>query len=315
MTIFGPDIYNGQAGLDLSRLRDASFVIAKCTEGTYYADKSYQSWRRQAQAANTLFAWYHFLTKENTAAQVANNKANVGDITLPGMLDIETEYGYTPTLAQVIDYIDQAHKAGLNLRLAYLPRWMWEQWSRPDLGQIAARGVHLVNSAYPGGSGTAPQIYPGDGAPGWQAFGGLPVEIYQFTNQALDGGMRIDYNAYHGTVDQLKQLLYGSTGGPEVNLTDTVTVSAGFAARYPAVANAVDGFTAGAKIDVATLLEGSALRAVNNEHMLTQILGLLTNPAALGAAIAQHIQVGGAVDEEALTQFIAQHLNVKLSAS
>lgn len=47
MTVFGPDISSYQAGLNLSRLTDASFVIAKATEGTYYTDADYQGWRRQ----------------------------------------------------------------------------------------------------------------------------------------------------------------------------------------------------------------------------------------------------------------------------
>lgn len=317
MTIFGPDIYNGQAGLALTSLRYASFVLAKTTEGTYYIDKSYQSWRRQAQAANELFLWYHFLTKENVATQVANTKANVGDLSLPGMLDAETEYGYTPTWKQILDYIDAAHAAGLNLRLLYLPHWVWEQMGSPDLTELKSRKVYLVSSSYPGGAGSPLQIYPGDHYPGWDGYGGMPVTMAQFTDQGLDGGMRVDYNAFQGTVDQFRQLLYPdntpTTGGPDMNLTDTVTVSAGFAERYPSVANPVDGFTAGAQIQVGTLLEGAALRAVNNEHMLTQILNLLANPAALGAAIASHIQGGGAVDEAALTQFIASHLKIGLS--
>ena len=316
--IFGPDISNYEAGLNLAQLRNASFVIAKVTEGTYYIDKSYPSWRRQAAAANMLFLWYHFLTRENVAAQVKNNKASVGqaDLSLPGMLDVETAYGYTPTLQQVLDYIDQAHAAGLNLRLCYLPRWVWEQMGSPNLGQIWARGVHLVSSDYPGGAGTAPQIYPGDAGDGWMAYGGMAPKVYQFTNQALDGGQRMDYNAFIGTIDQFKLLLDASsthTGGPDVQLTDTVTVSQGFADRYPAVANPTDGFTAGAQIPVSVLLEGAALRAVNNEKMLTQLVQMLTNPSGLAAAIASHLSGGGGADEATLTQFIADHLKIGLT--
>ena len=321
MTIYGPDISNYQAGLYLAQLRDASFVIAKCTEGTYYQDRSYPSWQRQAQAAGQLFVWYHFLTRENVQAQVANNRRYVVDGSLPGMLDIEPAYGYSPTLQQVLDYIDEAHRQKLNLRLAYLPRWYWDQMGRPDLGQILARGVHLVNSGYPGGAGTAPQIYPGDKAPGWQAFGGVPVEIYQFTNQALDGGTSMDYNAYLGTLEQLRQLL--AAGQPAGGTDMTYTVGAGWQADYPDAAAELQKYApVGTQMDAEEAASYSAMRSIVTayrtaqiESKLDQVLATLANPTALAAAIAAHIQGGGGVDQAALTQFIAAHLHVQLAES
>ncbi|TMC49293.1 MAG: glycoside hydrolase, partial [Chloroflexi bacterium] len=89
MTIFGPDISSYQAGLDLSRLANASFVLAKTTEGTYYTDGDYQGWRRQCTSLGKPFVWYHFLSGEDPHAQAAHTLANVGDTTLPGMLDAE----------------------------------------------------------------------------------------------------------------------------------------------------------------------------------------------------------------------------------
>jgi hypothetical protein len=112
-----------------------------------------------------------------------------------------------------------------------------------------------------------------------------------------------------------------------VNLTDTVPVSAGFAARYSAVANPIDGFTAGAQISVGTLLEGSAIRAANNEHLLNAILakvgggvdvgalaaqlGPLLHPTtdvnALATALAPHV---GAPDPVAFAAALAPHIKV-----
>ena len=54
MTIFGPDISSYQSGLALSRLADASFVIAKTTEGTYYTDADYQAWRGRRRARQAV---------------------------------------------------------------------------------------------------------------------------------------------------------------------------------------------------------------------------------------------------------------------
>ncbi|MEY9933263.1 hypothetical protein ABH926_007916 [Catenulispora sp. GP43] len=203
MTIFGPDISSYQSGLSLSRLADAAFVIAKTTEGTYYTDADYQGWRGQAAQLGRPFIWYHFLSGESASAQAAHTAANVGDKSLPGMLDAEPAGSYSPTLDQIVSYVDAAQAAGLNLRLVYLPRWVWTQIGSPDLSALTDRGVSLVSSQYPGGSGGPGSIYPGDGAAGWQPYGGMTPLIYQFTNQASDGGQTLDYNAFRGTTAQL----------------------------------------------------------------------------------------------------------------
>jgi hypothetical protein len=212
--IFGPDISSYQSGLDLSRLEDASFVIAKTTEGTYYTDADYQGWRGQAGRLGKPFIWYHFLSGEDAAAQAAHTAANVGDSSLPGMLDAEPAGSFSPSLAQIVDYIDAAHGAGLNLRLVYLPRWYWQQIGSPGLSAVADRGVALVSSAYPGGTGSPTGLYPGDGAAGWQPYGGMTPLIYQFTNQASDGGQPLDYNAFRGSTAQLVAALDGTTPAP-----------------------------------------------------------------------------------------------------
>lgn len=203
MAIFGTDISSFQSGLRLSRLSESSFIIAKTTEGTYYTDADYQGWRAQAGLLGKPFVWYHFLSGEDATAQAAHTAANVGDKSLPGMLDAEPAGSYTPTLVQILAYIDAAHGAGLNLRLVYLPRWVWTQMGSPSLSGLTDRGVSLVSSAYPGGTGTPSHLYPGDGAAGWQPYGGLTPLIYQFTNQASDGGQTLDYNAFRGTTAQL----------------------------------------------------------------------------------------------------------------
>ncbi|ACU76199.1 glycoside hydrolase family 25 [Catenulispora acidiphila DSM 44928] len=203
MTIFGPDISSYQSGLVLSRLSDAAFIIAKTTEGTYYTDADYQAWRSQASALGRPFIWYHFLSGESAASQAAHTAANIGDRSLPGMLDAEPAGSYSPSLAQIVAYVDAALAAGLNLRLVYLPRWYWQQMGSPNLSELSDRGVSLVSSSYPGGSGGPGSIYPGDDAAGWQAYGGMTPLIYQFTNQASDGGQQLDYNAFRGTAAQL----------------------------------------------------------------------------------------------------------------
>ena len=328
MTLFGPDISSYQSGLVLSRLADASFVIAKTTEGTYYTDADYQGWRQQAAALGKLFAWYHFLSGEGSAVQAAHTKANVGDLSLPGMLDAEPAGSFSPTLAQIINYIDAAHATGLNLRLCYLPEWYWSQIGSPALGDLLARGVHLVSSSYPGGTGGPTQIYPGDGARGWNSYGGVPVEIYQFTNQASDGGQSLDYNAFRGDLPALHGLLYGSSD-PSTGGTDmTYTIGQGWLNDYPDAADEFRRYMpVGTQMDAehaaayaATRSLVSAYRAGQAEQKVDavsakvdHVLATLADPTALGAAIAAHIQAGGGTDATALANAIASHLRVTLA--
>lgn len=328
MTLFGPDISSYQSGLVLSRLADASFVIAKTTEGTYYTDKDYGAWRGQAAALGKLFAWYHFLSGEGSAIQAAHTKANVGDLSLPGMLDAEPAGSYSPTLAQIIGYVDAAHGAGLNLRLCYLPEWYWSQIGSPALGDLLARGIHLVSSSYPGGTGSPTQIYPGDSAHGWNGYGGVPVEIYQFTNQASDGGQPLDYNAFRGDLPALHQLLYGdssTSGGTDM----TYTVGVGWQNDYPDAAAELQAHApVGTQMDAEHAAAYGAMRGIVTAYRSGQavqkidavstkvdhVLATLADPSALGAAIASHLQAGGGTDAAALTAAIASHLRVTLAA-
>ncbi len=228
MTIHGPDISAYQAGLDLSRLAAASFVIAKASEGTYYTDSAYQGWRRQAASLKRPFVWYHFLTSESVPAQIAHTKACVGDPTLPGMLDVEPSGSSKPTLSQVLAYADAAKAAGLRLRLVYLPHWYWQELGSPSLSGLTSRGLGLISSAYPGGAGSPTHLYPGDKASGWNAYGGVTPALYQYTNQATDGGRALDYNAFRGTVAQLLTLLSAETP------TATATTSGDLMGTIPA---------------------------------------------------------------------------------
>lgn len=277
MTILGPDLSSYQHGLDLSRLADATFVLAKTTEGTYYTDADYQGWRRQAASLGKLFGWYHYLSTEPVAGQVAHTKSNVGDISLFGMLDVEKNSG---DLAQVLAYIDAAHGAGLNLRLVYLPHWYWQQIGSPDLSGLAARGVGIVSSAYPGGQG-----YPGDNAAGWSPYGGMTPVLYQYTDVATEGGQNLgDMNAYRGTRDQLAAFL-GSTSTPTGGTTVSVLD------HQDAIT--VWSYSHGDAPDVHQTLDNAAAWAGQSNSKLDQVNANL-------AAIAAHVGAPVTIDVNAL---------------
>jgi hypothetical protein len=317
-TVFGPDISSYQSGLILSRLAQASFVIAKTTEGTYYTDADYQGWRAQAAQLRKPFLWYHFLSDEDAAKQAAHTAANVGDPALPGMLDTEPEGKFSPSLKQIINYIDAAHAKGLNLRLVYLPRWYWEQIGSPDLSEISSRGVSLVSSQYPGGTGSPSRIYPGDGAAGWESYGGMVPLIYQFTNQASDGGQPLDYNAFRGTTARLVAVLTNTTTpGADVQLTDQITLPPFAVKDFPDF-----GFNS-TTIEVADLLAWTAVRAshtVNRmpviEDKLDQLLARPAAPTAdeIGVAVAAHLSGGGGASPADIATAVEHLFAQKLSA-
>jgi hypothetical protein len=317
VTVFGPDLSSYQHGLDLARLGEASFVIAKVTEGTYYTDADYDGWRRQAAALGRLFCWYHFLSGEDVRAQAAHTRQYVGDPALPGMLDIEPTSSYTPTLQQTLAYVDAAHAAGLNLRLAYLPRWFWERLGSPDLSVLADKGLHLVSSAYPGGTGAPAHLYPGDGAGGWGAYGGLTPLLYQYTNQAFDGGMALDYNAFRGTAAQLASALdeSQSSGGEGMpNIPPSISQKwPDIAGDFPPNAPYTDDTAliwsdAGAR--AAALYAREARDAINAlASRISQPPAIDVN--ALAQALAPHLTAGATADQ--IAQAVVQHLATSLS--
>lgn len=60
---------------------------------------------------------------------------------------------------------------------------------------------------------------------------------------------------------------------------------------------------------------GQAEQKIDNvSAKIDQVLATLANPAALAAAIASHLSGGGSPDPATLTQFIANHLQIRLDA-
>ncbi len=193
-------------------------------------------------------------------------------------------------------------RAGLRVKLAYVPRWYWSQLGGPDLSGLTARKIGMVSSAYPGGSGTAAQLYPGDGAAGWQPYGSLTPLLYQFTNQASDGGQRIDMNACKSSAVALAAFLGTATptppsGGTTVAVLDHTDVTT------------IWGYSHGDSPDVHQTLANAAAWAGAANAKLDQLLG---RPAptvdvdALAAALGPHIAV--TTDVGQLAADLAPHL-------
>jgi len=206
---FVVDIASYQKGYSVAKTTAAA-VFAKATEGSTYVNPEYAGWQTEAGTVPSKpFGWYHFLSSASAAEQVANTKRVVSSKYV-GMVDIEPEGSFKPTLAEAFAYIDEAKAQGLTVRFAYLPRWYWIQLGKPDLSGFAQRGVHLMSSAYPESPGGSPaEIYTagkGDAGEGWTSYGNAAPVLWQFTNAATDQGMKADYSAFKGDAAALAAL-------------------------------------------------------------------------------------------------------------
>jgi len=272
---FGIDLASFQAGEDISKLSDIGFVIAKVTESTWYVDPPYDGWRTAAKSAGKLFVWYHFLVQGADAAnQAAFTKAHVGDVSLPGMLDVETEGTSMPTLADVLAYIDAATAMGLRVKLVYLPRWYWADIGSPDLRPLTARGAYVVSSAYPrSASAGAAATYSADGGDsgvGWAPYGGVTPLIWQYGDDAPEDGRPNDINAYRGSLTQLGHLLgepVGDVPTPPNDPRILVEGDTGADVKALQVLLAAKGYPCGAADGNFGPLTEAALVAFQNDHL------------------------------------------------
>lgn len=208
MTVFVADIASYQHGLNLAALRpDCVGVEIKCTEGAGYVNPDYAGWLVQAKSAALVTVAYHYVNGDAPAAQAANLAANIGDKSLPVMLDIELGSGNLP---HVLEVTDAMTSAGLHPKLLYFPEWYWQQVGAPALAApLGSRGLLLVSAHYPSMvSGSPATLYPGDASPLWNGYGGIElVTLLQFTDAALEGGQKVDMNAYRGTETALRTAL------------------------------------------------------------------------------------------------------------
>ncbi|MCM6777264.1 glycoside hydrolase family 25 protein [Nocardia sp. CDC159] len=206
MTIFGIDISNNNGpDIDLAQVarEGFSFVFAKVTEGDYFIDYTWPSYRDAARANGLLLAGYHYLRADcDIDAQVDLFLEHLGDA--PSMLDFEENSG---DLSTFWAFVHALNARGRQLNLSYIPRWYWQRIGSPDLSRVPG----LIQSSYVYGTGYASELYPGDDSRFWNGFGGKAVDLLQFTDRALVAGHHIDADAFRGGLDDLRRLLGLST--------------------------------------------------------------------------------------------------------
>jgi hypothetical protein len=201
-TIFGPDISNNNGVVDLDRVKAEGFefVWAKVSEGTGFRDTYWPRTRDWAREIGLILAGYHYIRESDPNRQADLFVDQLGDRSIPAMLDFEEGGGGIDNFWAVLHAIEAR---GVHVALSYIPRWYWERIGKPDLSRVPG----LIQSSYVDGTGYASVLYPGDDSIRWAAFGGRQPDVLQFTDRALIAGKSLDANAFRGSPDQLRTLL------------------------------------------------------------------------------------------------------------
>lgn len=216
-TIFGPDVSYFQNGMSLAQAKreGMSFVILRTNDGTF-KDTCYASHYDDAKSAGLLIAAYAYIRNpsEGTsiAAQVQTTLQVMGDRKVPVWLDCETNAGLH--VDHIREYKRRLEAAGVRVPgiYTYVPFWEGKvSPSEPDMGEFG----YLWKAAYPGGTGTAAQVYSasgGDGSRNWTyPLGNRKPDLWQFTDRASIAGYQVDCNAFKGTEAELRAIFYGGS--------------------------------------------------------------------------------------------------------
>ena len=197
MTVFYIDISSFQAGINLAGWHA---VASKITQGTGYVNPYWTRFKGQAANAGAFFFGYHFLEAGNGAGQADHYWATCGK--LPCMIDLEPTGSSHPGIGDGAAFCDRLRSHGGICNMLYLPRWWWQQIGSPSLNPFISRHLHLVSSAYTGYS---------DSGPGWQPYGGMKPDVWQYSSTLRTGGMgQVDANAYLGSWAQLAAMVNGA---------------------------------------------------------------------------------------------------------
>jgi hypothetical protein len=209
MTVFWPDVSNNnwhdvQDAINFcSQLGRQGFaaVCHKVSEGSYFRDPYWQPVKQWCDNNNLMCFGYHYVTRDNPAAQATQWNANHGGPL--AMFDWEANSG---VLQNFWDVANGFNQAGVRVQEGYCPRWYWNSVGGGDLSRVP----FLISSAYPGGSGIAADIYDGSGGDsgeGWQPYGGVTPLGWQFTDRAMVAGKNVDCNAFKGNPRELQTAL------------------------------------------------------------------------------------------------------------
>jgi hypothetical protein len=124
------------------------------------------------------------------------------------MVDVERSLNSNPTVWDCEQFVERFHELGGEVWGMYFPRWYLDEVGG-DFGRLRELGVALIASDFSGYS---------DSGAGWDAYGGvapMTPEVWQYTNQQPYGGKLVDFNAFRGTLPELRSLIMGDTMTPQ----------------------------------------------------------------------------------------------------
>jgi hypothetical protein len=184
-------------------------VVHKVSQGSDFTDVYWQACRHWCENNDMSWLGYHYVDMTNPIDQARNFVNNNGGQW--AMLDFEQGSG---NISQFWNVVNAFNNAGVSVSMTYVPRWYWEQIGQPDLSYLTGNQITLVSSNYPTAPfATAGDIYNGAGGatgPGWLPYGGCTPGVWQFTDQATIGGIRVDCNVYLGPGPNLNALFTGN---------------------------------------------------------------------------------------------------------
>lgn len=212
---FGTDISYYRVNMNLTQARSEGirFAFFKVGQGAsstgagQTTDAQWANYVTKAKAAGLYYAGYWYIgDTESAASQASRCKAYMGDTTIPLAMDWEEGGG---NWANVKAVIAAFRATGLTVRWLYCRASWWLQYGGPQLSQL---NVYLWNARYGSNNpGTPQDLYTAAITPdpsfGWQNYGELSTQIYQYSDDSTIGGETpADADVFDGTPAQLKSL-------------------------------------------------------------------------------------------------------------
>lgn len=217
--ILGCDLHpRYQAGISIEQIRreGLDFMAVKLTDGTNFSFAAAGSadFLRRGKAAGMICCGYHYLRAGNEAEQAKVFATQLRALQVPGMLDAEEGAG---NISNIRAFVDAMRRLGAPLPLMYLPRWYWQKIGSPSLAGLPP----LWASRYVTGTGKPGDLYGRHNPAGWDPYGGLRVEVLQFSDQGQVAGRQIDVDAYRGSREQFAALI-GAAAAKEEDIMASI---------------------------------------------------------------------------------------------
>lgn len=212
MTIHFPDVSHWNKGYEIPT--GTPIVIARASLSTSYSDDTYQGFKVRALNIGAVFVGYHWLNNGREVEQAKHAFSIVGPNT-PLMIDAEdmpgnTGYNGSNTVANILAFANAYRQLGGIVSLVYLPKWYWsDHLGSPSLIPLRDTGLHLVSSNYTAYS---------DSGPGWNAYGGVLPEQWQYR------GSPLDLNAYRGTREAYSRMVGAKVLTPHAEVAGMIMV-------------------------------------------------------------------------------------------